>query len=245
MKDTRLMMGMPITIEIVDCAATKVSIEEVFSYFEYIDNKFSTYKKDSEISLINEGNLRIEDSSDDMKTVFALSEKTKMETNEYFDINHNNRYDPSGLVKGWAILNAANIIKRKGFDNYYVEAGGDIQAHGKNTKGQDWRVGIRNPFNLQQIVKVVSIRNCGIATSGTYLRGQHIYNPKLNNDITEIVSLTVIGPNIYEADRFATAAFAMGKNGIIFIENIDGLEGYVIDKNGTATFTTGFEKYTL
>lgn len=238
-------MGMPITIEIVDCAATKVSIEEVFSYFEYIDNKFSTYKKDSEISLINEGNLRIEDSSDDMKAVFALSEKTKMETNEYFDINHNNRYDPSGLVKGWAILNAANIIKRKGFDNYYVEAGGDIQAHGKNTKGQDWRVGIRNPFNLQQIVKVVLIRNCGIATSGTYIRGQHIYNPKLNNDITEIVSLTVIGPNIYEADRFATAAFAMGKNGIIFIENIDGLEGYVIDKNGIATFTTGFEKYTL
>ncbi len=57
------------------------------------------------------------------------------------------------------------------------------------------------------------------------------------------MSLTVIGPNIYDADRFATAAFAMGRDGIYFIENLEGFEGYMIDKNGMATFTTGFEGY--
>ena len=60
----------------------------------------------------------------------------------------------------------------------------------------------------------------------------------------EILSLTVVGPNIYEADRFATAAFAMQREGINFIENLNGFEGYSIDKNGTATMTSNFEKYT-
>ena len=85
----------------------------------------------------------------------------------------------------------------------------------------------------------------GIATSGSYLRGQHIYNPHLpEKKLTEIVSFTVIGENILEADRFATAAFAMGKEGINFIEQLPHFEGYAIDSNGMATFTSNFELYT-
>jgi len=92
----------------------------------------------------------------------------------------------------------------------------------------------------------LSVTDRGVATSGTYVRGQHIYNP-LDEDqlITDVLSLTVIGPDIYEADRFATAAFAMGRNGINFIECLEDFEGYMIDKNKLATFTTGFEKWVL
>ncbi len=98
---------------------------------------------------------------------------------------------------------------------------------------------------MNEIVKVLSITDCGVATSGTYIRGQHIYNPKhAGEPITEIVSLTVIGPDIYEADRFATAAFAMGREGIFFIERVEGLEGYMIDRSGQATLTSGFARYT-
>jgi thiamine biosynthesis lipoprotein len=83
-----------------------------------------------------------------------------------------------------------------------------------------------------------------LATSGTYVRGQHIYDP-LNPDqsLTDIVSLSVIGPNIYEADRLATAAFAMGRAGILFIEERSRCEGYMIDATGQATFTSGFARY--
>ncbi|HVU10254.1 MAG TPA: FAD:protein FMN transferase, partial [Phototrophicaceae bacterium] len=159
----------------------------------------------------------------------------------YFDIRHKGTMDPSGIVKGWAIYNAAELLRRQGYQNFYVDAGGDIEAVGKNAQGQDWRVGIRNPFNLHEIVKVLCVSNCGVATSGTYVRGQHIYNPKDETQMIEdVVSLTVIGPNIYEADRFATAAFAMGKDGIAFIERLQGFEGYQIDAAGIATLTSGF-----
>ena len=59
--------------------------------------------------------------------------------------------------------------------------------------------------------------------------------------IEDIVSLTVIGPDVLEADRFATAGFAMGRAGILFIEQTPGLEGYLVDRNGRATLTSGFE----
>src|SRR6185437_1455897 len=112
---------------------------------------------------------------------------------------------------------------KEGVRNYYIEAGGDIQVSGKNEISEKWSVGIRNPFKQEEIVKVVFLKDEGIATSGTYIRGQHIYNPhKDDEEISDIMSITVIGPNIYEADRFATAAFAMGKRGISFIENLKG-----------------------
>jgi thiamine biosynthesis lipoprotein len=105
-------------------------------------------------------------------------------------------------------------------------------------------VGIRNPFKIDEIVKVLSVTDCGVATSGTYIRGQHIYNPVSGvSEITDILSMTVIGADIYYADCYATAAFAMGQEGIGFIEALDGFEGYMIDKNGIATYTTGFERY--
>jgi len=83
-----------------------------------------------------------------------------------------------------------------------------------------------------------------VATSGTYIRGQHIYNPFLpGKKIEDVKSLTVIGPNIYEADRFATAAFAMGVDGINFIENMPGLEGYMVTADNLAIYTNGFDRY--
>lgn len=243
MKETRLMMGMPITVEIVDASATKEAFTAVFDYFQYVDETFSTYKDTSEIMQINRHELALENASEDMQTIFALAEQTRQESYGYFDIRHMGTIDPSGIVKGWAIYNAAELLHRWGYQNFYVEAGGDIEAIGKNDQGQDWRVGIRNPFNLNEIVKVLSVSNCGVATSGSYIRGQHIYNPKNESaPIQDVVSITVIGPNIYEADRFATAAFAMGRDGIRFIESLQGFEGYQIDAQGIATLTSGFSK---
>lgn len=240
-------MGTPVTIEIVDKEATEELLEEVFAYFRYVDEKFSIYKETSEITAINRGVIAKEKYSEDMKTVFDLSEETKRITNGYFDIITPEGYcDPSGLVKGWSIYNAAQILKKHNINNFYVEAGGDIQACGHNRDGKPWVIGIQNPFNKKrEIVKALHLTDKGVATSGSYVRGQHIYNPVDKKTMTEdIVSLTVIGSNIHDADRFATAAFAMGNKGIHFIENLSGFEGYSIDLKGVATMTTGFNTYT-
>jgi len=245
MKKQATIMGMPVTVQIADGKATGEDIQEIFAYLHHVDQKFSTYKADSEISQINRGELSNLDYSGEMKKVLKLCEETKKETGGYFDINLNGKLDPSGIVKGYAIWQASKILEKKGYRNFYVEIAGDIQTSGRNEKKEDWRVGIQNPFNLKEIIKVLKISNKGIATSGNYQRGKHVLNPKTKLPADGIASITVIGTNIYEADRFATAAFAMGEKGIEFIEKLKGFEGYMIKNDRMAIMTSGFDRYVL
>lgn len=237
---------MTIIVEVVDTKVLEQDLDDIFDYFTYIDQKFSTYKENSEISQINQGKLAKKNWSHEMKLIFKLSENTKKETAGYFNIYFNHKYDPSGIVKGWAIHKASKLLEKKGFHNFYVSAGGDIQVKGVNNRGKSWQIGLKNPFDTKALVKVLQLTDKGFATSGVYIRGQHIYNPHLpGKKIDKIISLSVIGPNIYEADRFATAAFAMDEKGIEFIEQLSGYEGYMINRDGIATYTSGFNNYLL
>jgi FAD:protein FMN transferase len=246
MRETRLIMGMPISVEILDSPSSEL-LETVFNHFNAVDRRFSLYRDDSEICGHNRGEIGATKLSKEMLDVFAIADHTRMDSNGYFEMRRpDGKLDPSGIVKGWAVLNAAKIIRDAGVRNYHVDAGGDIQMGGRNEDGEAWRIGIRNPFDEGEIVKALAITDRGVATSGNYVRGQHIYNPHRPKDaISDIVSLTVIGPDVLEADRFATAAFAMGKDGIYFIEEQPDLEGYVIDSVGMATETTGFGAYVI
>jgi thiamine biosynthesis lipoprotein len=240
-------MGMPVQLEIVDAHAAQAEYDAVFEYLSAIDQRFSTYKEDSEISKINRLELREDEYSDEMKEVLALSKETSEITDGYFDIvTPRGTIDPSGLVKGWAINNAAEMLIQRGFKNFYLEIAGDIQTAGTNSEGKEWSIGVRNPYAREEVVKVMYPRGKGIATSGTYVRGDHLYNPhNTESTVHDFVSLTVIGPNVYEADRYATAAFVMGAHGMQFLEALPGFEAYAIDAKGNAVMTSGFESYTL
>lgn len=244
MERTELIMGMPIKL----VAAHKkdaVHFDDIFDYFRQVDAQFSTYKPTSEISRINAG-LPKKEWSKTMRQVLDLCDQTTVQTNGFFNITRGDKKDPSGLVKGWAINNAAQKLAAAGAQDFYIDAGGDIQTNGVNAASEPWRIGIRNPFKREEIVKTVAVSGKAVATSGTYIRGQHVYNPHHPDEpLTEIMSLTVIGPNIYDADRFATAAFAMGRVGITFIDSLPELEGYMIDANGVATMTRGFEEFVV
>jgi thiamine biosynthesis lipoprotein len=240
-------MGMPVTIEIAGDDVDPAHFERLYSYFGHIEEVFSPFRSTSETSRINSGLLRPEDSSEEMRTVVRLAEKTRVETKGYFDVNRDGVFNPVGIVKGWAIYQASEMLRQVGIWDFYVEAGGDIQLSGHNESGNYWAVGIRNPFAPDEIVKSLGLSDMGIATSGTYIRGDHIWDPLSAEGkvVHEIVSVSVVGPNVYEADRFATAAFAMGREGISFLERERGLEGYVIDKAGMATMTSGFSSYVI
>jgi thiamine biosynthesis lipoprotein len=246
MKDTRLLIGMPITVEVLDPAAGAGDLDAVYAYFAWVDDTFSTYKPSSEVSRLNRGELREDQCGEELRAILSLAEQTRQETHGYFDIRRpDGGRDPSGIVKGWAIREAVRLLRERGLHDFYVDAGGDVQVSGSKA-GQPWRVGIRNPFNRRENVKVLALGDRGVATSGTAVRGQHIYDPhRPDTPLLDVASITVVGPDVYEADRFATAAFAMGRAGIRFIEERPGLEGYLIDAHARATYTSGFERYVL
>jgi len=245
MRETRVIMGMPISLAVLDEGVRSQDLEAVFAEFAMVDAQFSPFKEDSEISRFNRGEIQQGAFTARMREIVALCETTKRETGGYFDIMRpDGTIDPCGMVKGWAIRNAVRQLADMGYSNFCVAAGGDIQCCGVNDEGKEWTVGIRNPFARDEIVKVLEPRGRGVATSGNYIRGDHIYNPHTGRyGSDDIVSLTVIGPDVLEADRYATAAFAMGRQGIHFIERMPELEGYEIDAHGAARMTSGLGNY--
>jgi thiamine biosynthesis lipoprotein len=215
-------------------------LDAVFDFFTDTDRRFSTFIADSELCRLNRGEVGAP--SDEMREILALAEESRKETKGYFDIRRpDGLVDTSGIVKGWAIRGGARLLKQRGHENFAVEIGGDIQTSGTKEDGSDWRVGIRNPF-ADEVVKILYPRGGGVATSGSYAQGAHIYDPH-GGTPEGIVSLTVIAADILKADIAATAAFAMGREGIYFLEKQPGLEGYAIDASGNAKMTSGISRY--
>lgn len=241
MKQTELIMGMPITIEVIGDPADVTS--KAFAYFRHVDEVFSTYKDAGEISRYNRKELSHTQLTQEVQDVLAECERYNHETEGFFDMTRpDGSIDPSGLVKGWSIKGAADIIRAAGAKDFFVSAGGDVQTGGHNAKGQPWQVGIINPFEPTKFAKQVQLSDNAIATSGTYERGAHIYNPHTGQPVGDIVSLSVIGPDIYDVDVLATAAFAMGKPGLKFLAE-HGYEAFMITARREVVVTAGFKRY--
>jgi len=245
-KMTRAVMGMPITIEVVhdDSAAALRAMGGAFDWFRSVDRTFSTYKDDSEISRMNRGELPRAAASLTVREVLRACEQMRERTNGFFDMRRpDGLLDPSGYVKGWSIEQAAVRLAGAGMRNYCVEAGGDLQTAGVNADGGPWRVGVRNPLAPDEMVKVLYVSDAAVATSGTYERGEHIYDPHTGRPAAHLASVTVVGPGIAWVDVAATAAFAMGTGAAAWLAQQYGLEAYVIGHDGQATFTDGLKRY--
>jgi thiamine biosynthesis lipoprotein len=179
-----------------------------------------------------------------MLEVLRLCERTAAQTDGFFSAWYSGRFDPSGVVKGWAVSEASKLLESLGYGDHCIDAGGDMEARGRNAEGSPWKIGIRNPFDQGAVVKVLSLSDRGIATSGTYIRGDHIFNPKTGERVTDgPASLTVVALDACEADRLSTPAFAMGDEGIAFLASVPGVEAYVIGRDGMALFTPGLARY--
>ena len=219
-------MGMPIVVEVRD----GVVPDAVFDWFRHVDETFSTYKHDSEVSRIRRGELALADASEDVQAVYARCEELREETAGFFDVEAVDG-DPSGYVKGWAVDRAAEMLTGE----YAINAGGDIR-----TKGT-WRVGIQHPYERQAVAKVVEGTDLAIATSGAYERGEHVLDPHAGAPPSGILSVTVTGPELGTADAYATAAFAMGGHRAgNWTARLRGYEAMTILADGRVLLTPGF-----
>ena len=189
------------------------------------------------MSRINRGELRPEDAGQLVNQAIDLCRLYERATDGYFSAWIAGRFDPSGLVKGWAIDRACSILDRYGYRDYFVDAGGDVQTRGRNAEGGPWRVGIRHPIERDKVARVVLASGLAVATSGTYEKGEHILDPHSGKPANAWLSFTVVGPDILETDVYATACFAMGIAGLDFMSRVAGYEAYAIDLRFGAHFT--------
>jgi len=218
------------------------TIESMWDVLRQADAVFSTYKEDSEISRLNRGELALEDARPEVREVLARCEELRVITGGYFDAAKVSSagVDPSGIVKGWAVDRAGEVLDAAGARNYSLNAGGDIRLRGAALPEPRWRVGIQHPVELGGIAAVVEANDLAIATSGAYLRGEHVLDPHTGRPPSGVLSVTITGPELATADAYATAAFAMGEAGPEWTASLGLYEGMTILAGGRVLLTHGF-----
>jgi len=244
-------MGTAISLDVRDSTFPAAGLDRAFEYLRGIDTRFSTYKPDSEVSRLIQGDVDEAACSAELAEVLALSEQIRRTSAGYFDIRAHRpdrRPDPTGLVKGWSLENAGRILEAAGAANYCINGGGDVVTRGEAAPKKAWRVGIRHPLIADKLATVLAARDGAVATSGAYERGDHVRDPFTGRAPAGILSVTIVGPSLTYADAYATAAFAMGPDGLGWVAGLAGYEGCAItvDPDGTnarLVWTPGFEPW--
>jgi FAD:protein FMN transferase len=240
-------MGTVVTVEVraTTDAQAQPAIAAAVSWLHEVDATFSTYRPDSEISRLGRGEVDESDCSADVRHILALGEGLRAATAGYFDVRAGGRLDPSGVVTGWAIERASEILTAAGCPDHLVDGGGDIRVHGRAGPDQDWHVGLTHPWRRDAYCAVLRITEGAVATSGVYERGTHVVDPHRSAPATELAAVTVIGPELTVTDAYATAALAMGREAPAWLAGLVDHEALVIDATGRAWETPGFADFRI
>ncbi|HEV2343046.1 MAG TPA: FAD:protein FMN transferase [Actinocrinis sp.] len=207
-----------------------------------IDEVFSTYRDDSDISRLGRGELVIEHCDPGVAEVLQRCREVAAETDGWFTAHPAGRLDPSGWVKGWAIEQASRLLREAGSEHHCVSGGGDVQAVGEARPGRPWRIGIADPVHRDRIIAAITTRDAAmaVATSGIAERGAHIVNPHTGQPAAGLLSMTLVGSSIARTDAWATAAFAMGPTlGLQWAGKRAGIEALAVLHDGTVRHTPG------
>ncbi len=205
---------------------------------------------------IGRGELRPDDASPEVREVLDLCEQMRLESRGAFDIGAGAHpslpprpgrapLDPSGLVKGWAVARAGQMLRDAGATNFSVSAGGDLIAGGYPHDGAaGWRVGVQHPWEHDRVAAVLTVSDRAVATSGRYERGEHIIDPRSGLPAYGLASVTVVGPDLALADAYATATMVLGPiDGMRWLATRVGYEGIAIGDDRVVTTTPGLAQY--
>jgi len=221
------------------------AVNEVEQFFISVDQDFSTYKENSQVSRIRRGELKIEDASEYVQQVWALCEFSKELTLGAFDPwKAEGGFDPSGLVKGWAAEVGAQMLVEAGAQNVLINASGDIVLRGGKPEGGPWNIGIASPDDVEKYVKFFDVVDGSVATSGDYEKGAHIVDPHTGLIAIGARSATVIGPDGAICDALATALMVDGVDAQKWIGRVELAEYsfWTINRHDGTAWSYGFNK---
>ena len=171
--------------------------------------------------------------------------------------------DLGGITKGYALKEAARVLRANGIDSAVIDAGGDVYAIGKKGN-QNWKVGVRNPRG-EGIIGVAAVSNLALVTSGDYeryfwgpprdtirnrqadsghvpsdsVRYCHIIDPRTGWPARGFVSSTVIMRDPVWAPGWSKVLFIIGPDAMTLGEKAGGFEALLISDQLVASMSQG------
>jgi FAD:protein FMN transferase len=140
--------------------------------------------------------------------------------------------DLGAVAKGLAVDTAARELAP--FENFAIDAGGDLYLGGCRSAHEPWVVGISHPREEGRVIDSIEVTDRAVCTSGDYERtssggeGHHILDPRTGISANTVASVTVVAPTAMLADAIATAAFVLGPREGLQLFGRVGVNGLIV-----------------
>jgi thiamine biosynthesis lipoprotein len=220
-------------------AAVRYALAAACRILHRCDAVFSTWNAASPVSRFRRGEAALARMPPEFAEVLRECHAARAASGGWFDPwAMPGGFDPTGLVKGWAVERALGELRAAGVAGALVNGGGDIAAFGSPADGPRWRAGIRHPWRADALACVIEV-GAAVATSGPYERGAHLIDPATGRPASRAASATVTGPSLALADALATAVAVGGDAALAVVAGLDGYAGYLIRPDGSETDTGG------
>lgn len=153
--------------------------------------------------------------------------------------------------KGYAAQKAAALMKELGIAGGIINASGDLFAWGTQPSGAPWRIGIHHPYRPYKSADILKVKSGAMTTSGDYLkyveiegvRYSHIIHPKTGIPVSDITSVTVIGPDAEIANGFSTSIMVLGvKEGLQLLRTYKDYACLIITNKGKIIKSRNYRK---
>lgn len=199
-------------------AETARFLNDACKFLHDADNTFSLYKKESELSRIARKELSVAEASEGVRSIFNDCEHWKLATDGWFDaVNPEGVFDPSGIVKTWAAQQACIYLEANGFNNFTLNAGGDVYLSSELQIRSLYKVGLANlnrrtdaNAGSSMLIDLFGTPFRAAATSGSIERGEHIWSKGGEVANQAVLQVTVVADDLITADVWATAIYAGG-----------------------------------
>jgi thiamine biosynthesis lipoprotein len=163
-----------------------------------------------------------------------------------------------GIAKGYALAEAAEVLRERGLEDFLLVSGGQVYAAGARSEGgsgagenRPWRVGVRDPRGgPEDFFALLELADASASTSGDYeryfvaagVRYHHILDPRTGRPARGLRSATVVSADAVLADALSTGIFVMGPEaGLALAERLPGVEAVLVDGDGGVLTTAGLE----
>lgn len=231
-------MGTVASIEIpADHEAQLPMVEETF---REIDERFSLYRPDSELSRIASGSLALTAASATLRASYERANEWRIRTAGLFSPQRpDGVLDLNGIVKAEAIERAGALLDAAGCPTWAINVGGDILV--RTTASQPSVTGVADPSDPDALLCSVTLvgDHRALATSGSAQRGDHIWRGG-EAAPDHFVQVSVVAADIVTADVLATAIVAGGPDGLDNITDRWAVDVLAVNRDGSLLGTPGF-----
>jgi thiamine biosynthesis lipoprotein len=157
-----------------------------------------------------------------------------------------------GIGKGYAIDRAADMLRARGFQNFMIQAGGDLFVAGLKN-GRPWRLGIQDPRGgPDRIFATLDLSDATFSTSGDYerffmkdgRRYHHIIDPSTGEPAANgCRSVTIVTAEAVLADGLSTGVFLLGpERGMALLQQLHGVDAVIVTSKNEVLVTPGLKE---